>query len=104
MTSRQNYETIDRAQLTAETYLKLSRVFNEKHHFVVACYQGNLKLQLGTNWLKTAYHFIGHTAESDALNYFMSKIEPEEFKPQPLDSYKSYRPDKTFIRKERTNV
>lgn len=100
MATRQNYEIIDREQLTANTYLKISRIFGEKHHFVVAKYHGDPRLQLSNNWLMEAYHFIGHTAEFDALHYFMSKAEPEEFIPQSLNSYKSYRPDKTFIRRE----
>ena len=133
MKETQNYTTVDSYKLDKTTVVRvaqihqvLSETWNPKSelkpveadqpHFVVAKYHSkdfslstHGKLELRDCELQLCEHFIGQTAEDDAMSYYLSFVDPEEFGQRELtvENFPSYKPERKYPKsqelKDQTN-
>lgn len=92
----QNYTTIDTCKIAVGKYIRISSIDDEAQpHYVVAEYSESGSEAVGDHCvsLLDCWHFVGPTAELDAMDFFCSMI-PELRDDFPLTNatdYPSYR-------------
>lgn len=113
MQALQNYQTIDSYKLDKWTTARVSQLYSELEdssdpksplvpvdetnpHYVVAVYhhyavEGH---RTDSSLLRSCEHFIGSTAEEDAMAYYLSLVDPDEFPRKGMGS--SWVPDRSF--------
>lgn len=100
-------EVIDKFNTNKETLVRVSRPTEDPDHYVVATYTGTAyhpKRRLSpvpgidNSVLQRAEHFKGPTAEDDAMSYYLSLIDPEEFGGRELNqtSYPSWVAERSY--------
>ena len=100
MLNRQNFETIDKIQVSKHEYLRLIHFTGENpEHYVVAKYHvdGHKATNSTVIDLMACEHFIGDTAEVDAESYYLYYVDPEEFPKKDLSTLKSWQASKSYV-------
>lgn len=97
MSIQQNFETIDKSRLTVDgkktkwLYARVSKLLNEPNHYTVQLFRDQ---SMNITMLLVAHIYD----ELEALNFFMSLVEPEDFPPEQygLTKCTKYRASQTY--------
>ena len=99
MAITQNYELIDKAKLSPQVYIKICRLGTEEgqeHYSVSWFYNYKNKKDFLVNELIACDHFLGASAEIEALSNFLGYAEPNDFEVTPAKRLSSCRQERSY--------